>query len=250
MGRQRKNGKEKIIDSFDFQAGRILASKYEVLGYLGSGWEGDVYLVRELTTGIERAAKFFFPHRNPRNRNLAFYARKLHKLRSCPILIQYQTHETIWYHGVRVTFLVSDYVPGELLTEFLKRQPGNRLDYFQALHLLHALTAGTERIHEQREYHGDLHTDNVIINRVGLGFQVKLIDMFHWGAAGRANIHDDVCDLVRIFYDALGGRRHYPKQPPEVKRIVCGLKRTLILAKFNTAGKLRQYLEAMEWHSR
>ncbi|MBD3315964.1 MAG: protein kinase [Chitinivibrionales bacterium] len=247
---QPKTRASRIIESFDFHSGRILANKYEVLYHLGSGWEGDVYLVREAATGIERAAKFFFPHRNPRNRNLAFYARKLHKLRSCPILIQYQTHETIWYQGIRVAFLISDYVPGELLSDFLKRQPGERLDYFQALHLLHALTVGIEHIHEQREYHGDLHTENIILNRVGLEFQVKLIDMFHWGAATRFNIQDDVCDLIRIFYDALGGRRFYAKQPPEIKSIICGLKKTLILSKFNTAGKLRRYLEHMRWHTR
>ena len=72
--------------------------------------------------------------------------------------------------------------------------------------------------------------------------------MFHWGAPRRENINDDVCDLVRIFYDSLGGARHYPKQPPEIKAICCGLKRTLILKKFQTAGELREYLETMQWN--
>ena len=36
-------------------------------------------------------------------------------------------------------------------------------------------------------------------------------------------------DLIRIFYDAIGGAKHYRKQPPEVKAICCGLKRSLIL---------------------
>ena len=47
---------------------------------LGAGWEGEVYLVRERGTGIERTVKIFFPRRNPRDRTLRFYARKLHKL--------------------------------------------------------------------------------------------------------------------------------------------------------------------------
>ncbi len=236
-----------VIDRFDFLPGRVLARKYELLSRLGSGWEGEVYMVRELSTRIERAAKFFFPTRNPHDRTATFYARKLHKLRECPLLIQYHTRETITYRGAPITFLVSDYVEGELLSEFLARQPGHRLGVFQALHLLHALAAGIECIHEQREYHGDLHDENIIVRRYGLGFDLKVLDLFHWGAAKAANIHSDVVDLIRIFYDAVGGRRFYARQPPVVKAICCGLKRSLILTKYRTAGQLRSYLETLEW---
>lgn len=235
------------ITSFDFSPSRVLAGKYEVITKLGEGWEGEVYLVRELVTGIERAAKFFFPQRNPRNKALRFYAQKLHKLRHCPILIQYHTQETISFRRRPTTFLVSEYVEGELLSDYLNRQRGKRLTAFQALHLLHALAAGIESIHHAREYHGDLHTENVIVRRFGLGFDLKLLDIFHWGTARASNIHDDVCDLIRIFYDAIGGQKHYSRQPPEVKGICCGLKRTLILQKFRTAGQLREYLETMTW---
>jgi serine/threonine protein kinase len=239
-----------VIDTFDFEEGDVLAGKYEVVSSLGSGWEGEVLLVCELNTGIERAAKFFFPQRNPSNRTLAYYAKKLHRLRHCPILIQYHTQETISYRGIPVTFLVSEYVEGELLSEFLKRQPGQRLDPFQAMHLLHALANGMESIHHLREYHGDLHTENIIVKRAGVGFDVKLVDLYRWRAPTRQNIQDDVCDLVRIFYDAVGGKERYSRQPPEVKRICCGLKRSLILKKFSTAGQLRQWLETMPWESR
>lgn len=236
------------IDSFNFTHGRILARKYEVIGKLGEGWEGEVYLVRELITGIERAAKFFFPQRNLKNSAVRFYANKLHKLRHCPILIQYLTQETILYQKVPVTFLVSDYVEGELMSAFLERQPGKRLSAIQGLILLHALASGIENIHHMGEYHGDLHMDNIIVQQYGLGYKVKLLDMFHWGAPRRANIHDDVCNLIRIFYDALGGQERYAKHPGEIKAICCGLKRNLILKKFRSAGQLREYLETMQWH--
>ena len=238
-----------MIDTFGLYPGRVLARKYEVVSLLGTGWEGEVYKVRELATGIERAAKFFFPQRNPRDRTVNFYAKKLHKLRDCPILIQYHTQEQIIFHRKPLTFLVSDYVEGELLSVFLCRQPGKRLTAFQGMHLLHTLAAGIAMIHNQREYHGDLHTDNIIVWRHGLSFEVKLIDMIHWGAPRPENIHDDVCDLVRIFYDAIGGPKHYAKQSSEAKAICCGLKRSLILKKFRTAGQLREYLETMEWAS-
>ena len=97
------------------------------------------------------------------------------------------------------------------------------------------------------EYHGDLHEDNIIIQRSGLGFDLKLIDLYHWGAPSAANIRNDVFMLIRLFYDVLGGRNHYAKQPSAIKGICCGLKHSLIARKFCTAGQLRSYLETMEW---
>lgn len=243
---QIKQRKHKI-ESFDFDPGRVLARKYEVLSRLGDGWEGEVFRVREIPTKIDRAAKFFFPHRNYKDRASKFYAKKLYKLRMCDVLIQYHTHETIKYRGEEITFLVSDFVEGELLSEFIRRQPGKRLSPFEALHLLHSIATGIECIHRQGDYHGDLHDENIIINRYGLGFNVRLLDLFHWGPPSRTNIHDDVCDLIRLFYDVLGGAKYYSKQSMVVKNICCGLKRTLVLKKFRTAGQLREYLEMIEW---
>ncbi len=235
------------IESFNLHAGRIIARKYEIISLLGSGWESEVYLVRELATGIERTAKFFFPQRNVRDKALKFYARKLHKLRECPIVIQYSTQDKLVIKRQSISFLVSEFVEGELLSSYLKNQPGKRLAPFQALHLLYALARGIECIHRVGDYHGDLHTDNIIVQRVGLNFELKLLDMFHWGAPNAENIREDVIDLIRIFYDSMGGARYYPKLPQEVKQICCGLKKSLIIRKFKTAGKLRQYLESMHW---
>jgi len=235
------------LDSFDFEPQQRLLNKYEIVSFLGAGWEGEVYRVNELPTRIERAAKFFYPHRNVRNRAANYYARKLDRLRDCPILIQYRTQEEIRHQGHSVRFLVSDYVEGELLNAFVRSQPGGRLRAFEALHLLYALVKGVEAIHEVGEYHGDLHAENIIVRRRGIGFEVKLVDIFHWGPPSAANIRDDVIDLIRIFYDCLGGQRYYMKQPEVVKSICCGLKRSLISARFKTARLLRRHLERMEW---
>ena len=236
-----------VISSFKLKPGRILASKYEVVSKLGAGWEGEVFLVRELPTGIERAVKIFFPNRNPRDRIANFYARKMHKLRHCPMVIQYHNREVIQYQQIPVTLLVSDFVEGELLTTFLARQPGKRLTAFQAMHLLHALAVGIECIHAMKEYHGDLHSDNIIVQRFGLGFDLKLLDFYHWGAPNQENISDDVIDLVKILHQAVGGQKQYLKQPQAIKDICRGLKRSLILKNFRTAGQLREYLELIEW---
>ena len=245
MAKARKNNGR--IHSFDFQAGDILARKYEIIDKVGSGWEGEVFRIRERSTGIERAAKIFFPHRNRRDKSSKFYARKLHKLRDCPILIQYHSQETISYNDYPVTVLISELVEGEPLSDFLTRHPGKRITPFQGVILLHALAKGIEKIHRIREYHGDLHSGNIIIRHHGLGFDLKIIDLFQWEYPRRENINDDVVDLIRLFYDAIGGPKHYAKHPREIKAICCGLKRSLILKKFKTAGQLRTYLENMEW---
>ncbi|MES9812841.1 MAG: protein kinase [Candidatus Thiodiazotropha sp.] len=233
---------------FNFTSGTLLAGKYKILERLGAGWEGEVYLIIETATGIERTAKFFYPNRNVKDRALKFYARKLHKLRHCGIVIHYHTQERIQLNGETSSFLVSEYVQGELLSDFLKRQPGRRLTPFQAIHLLHALAKGIGCIHLNGEYHGDLHLENIILKKYGLSFELKLLDLFHWGKPSASNIRADVVDLIRIFYDTLGGQRHYAKQCAEIKEICCGLKCSPITKKFRTAEQLRMHIEQMNWN--
>ena len=129
----------------------------------------------------------------------------------------------------------------------MARQPGKRLQPFEALHLTYALARGLEGIHRVREYHGDLHDTNVLVSRVGILFDVKVVDFFHWGAPTAAHIREDVADLVRLLYDAVGGRSRYASQPPEIKSICRGLRRDLIGAAYPTARHLREYLETFSW---
>jgi serine/threonine protein kinase len=235
------------IESFDLEPGRVIAGKYRILSKLGSGWESDVFRIAEVRTDIERTAKLFYPERNPGDRTLKRYARKLHKLRHCPIVIQYHTEGAFRYRGQQVSFLVSEYVAGDTLCDFLKERPGRRLGPFEAVHLLYTLAKGVEAIHLVGEYHGDLHDDNIIVSRFGLEFEIKLLDLFHWDKPKRENRKDDICDLARILYEATGGPRHYAKQPLAIRYICSGLRRSLILKKFPTVAKLCRHLETMEW---
>ena len=243
----KQRNKSLAINEFNLLVGRIIARKYEIVSKLGSGWEGEVYKIREVNTGIERAAKLFYPHRNLQNKALKFYARKLHKLHHCDIIIQYHAQEELIYKKQKVAMLISEYVEGELLSDFLNYQPRKRLGPFQGIHLLHTLAKGMEEIHNLGEYHGDLHTDNIIVRRYGIGFDLKIIDVFHWSAYKRQNIQDDICNLIYVFYDAIGGAKQYAKQPQAIKFICCGLKRSLILKKFKTVTHLRKHLETMKW---
>jgi tRNA A-37 threonylcarbamoyl transferase component Bud32 len=237
----------KRLRAFDFEPGVCLGDRYDVIERLGGGWEGEVYKVVERGTRIERAAKLFYPQRNAGDRAVRYYARKLHKLRECGILIHYHGAEPVQVGGARITMLVSDFVEGELLSVFLKRFPGGRLRPFEGLHLLHALARGVEEIHLRGEYHGDIHSDNIIVARFGLQFELKLIDLYRLDDSPAAARRLDVCDLIYVFWEAIGGAPRYARHPAAVKYICCGLKRTLIRAKFPTVGHLRQHLEELSF---
>ena len=232
---------------FDFEAGRTIAGKYVIEKPLGSGYEGEVYAITEKTTGVHRAAKFYYPHRDPIGKAAIAYARKLDALRHCPILMQYHHQEIASVKKKKVIVVISELVEGEKLSEFLARQPGRRLNTFESLHILYALARGIAPIHARGEYHGDIHDDNIMIKRRGIGFDLKLLDFFDLGKPNKKRIHKDVLNLIEVFYAIVGGREKYAQQEKVVKDIIRGLKDSLILARFQSAGDIQRHLENLEW---
>lgn len=229
---------------FALEPGRRIG-RYVIERPLGSGYEGEVYVVNEKGTGIPRAAKIYYPQRDPHGKNAIAYARKLDALRHCPILLQYLHQEQITVKRQKVTVVVSELVEGQKLSEFLEQQ--KQLSTFEALHVLYVLARGISPIHARGEYHGDIHDDNIMIRRVGIGFEIKLLDFFDLGKPTKAKIHKDVLNLIMVFHAVVGGRRKYADQPKVVKDIIRGLKDSLILARFQTAGDIARHLDTLEW---
>lgn len=232
---------------FKLVPGRILGRNYRVLSYLGNGWEGEVYKVEECRTGIIRAAKLFYKHCYSFSKPHIYYAKKLYRLRTCPIIIQYHNQDVVTVKKETVDFLISDYVSGEVLSTFVTNQKNKRLPPFEALHLFYALVQGVEHIHFQGEYHGDLHTDNIMVVRKGLNFEVRLIDLLHLGRPTRVKIQQDIYDLIQVLYEMIGGQKYYKVAPPYLKGIIMGRKKNLIAKKFKMAGDLRLYIENLDW---
>jgi len=235
------------VKRFDFPPGKAVGGKYIVERLLGSGWEGEVYAIVERATGIRRAAKFYYPNRDPHGKSAITYARKLDALRHCPILMQYHHQEIAYVKKRKVLIVISELVEGQKLSEFLFAQRNHALSTFEALHVLYTLAKGIAPIHARGEYHGDIHDDNIIIRRAGIGFEVKLIDFFDLGKPTRAKIHKDVLNLIQVFHAIVGGRTAYGQQPRVVKDIIRGLKDSLILARFGSAGDIMRHLETVEW---
>ena len=235
------------IDSFNFKPNQRILEDYKIVAQLGGGWEAEVYRIRELKTGVERAAKFFFPHRDKNQKMSTIYAKKLHRLKDCPVVIKYHHRRVMKLKGNSVTVVISDFIEGQMLSAYLASVPGKRLSLFQAVHLLYALTLGLESIHAAGEYHGDLHTDNSLLEKIGLSYQLKLLDLFHWGDSKKENRVEDIYKLIQIFYEIIGGKKYYSKQPQVAKEICCGLRRSTILKKFKTITALRVYIETISW---
>jgi tRNA A-37 threonylcarbamoyl transferase component Bud32 len=233
---------------FDLPPGRSLGSHYDVIELLGRGIEGEVYKIEERRTGIIRAAKLFYPRKDKRESPLLRYARKLNKLKSCPILIQYLHRDTARVRGQTIEFLVSDLADGEMLSDYLMRQKKKRLAPFEALHLLYALTIGIEQIHFLGHYHGDIHSDNIMVKRRGLSFDVRLLDFYDHGRPTKEKIQEDVFNLVDLLFEMIGGVDGYWKVGENIKKIIMGRKWSLVRKKFQNAGHLRLALENMEWN--
>lgn len=232
---------------YDLKKGKLLGRSYRVIDFIGNGWEGEVYKVEERQTGIVRAAKLFYRRKGNGDAPHIHYAKKLNKLRSCPIIMQYHFQDVIYIDKKKVDFLISDFVDGEVLSAYIAKQKGKRLLPFEALHLLYALAQGVEHIHFLGDYHGDIHSDNIIVKKKGLGFSVHLIDFLHLGRPTKDKIQQDVYDLINIFYEMIGGASRYRFCSANIKAIIMGRKHHLIKQRFNTAGHLRLFLENLDW---
>ncbi|WP_127715920.1 protein kinase [Halobacteriovorax sp. HLS] len=233
--------------SFNFEKGRIVSSKYEIINKLGQGWEGEVYLVKEIDTHIERAAKFFYPERNPKNKTVKAYAKKLHKLRACNSLIKYIAKDTLEINDEVITYLLSDFVEGYTFDTYINSWHPEGMPFYQALHLFYSVVKALEEIHINKEWHGDVHSDNIIIQKSSLSYDLKLVDVFHLAHGEKGSIQQDVYDLCYLLYDSIGGKLNYKSQPKIVKDICCGLKKTLIKKKFRNATQIRVFLENSTW---
>lgn len=234
------------MKTFGLRPGRRIGRSYEVEWLIGGGSEGEVYQVCDRATGIQRAAKLFFPHRDPRSRISVRHAQKLDRLRHCPIVLHYHHSEMVKIGSHQTIAVISELCEGEPLQRWIDRHRGGRVSAFVALTVLTHLAHGLEMVHDQGEYHADVHTENILIRSVGTGFELKLIDFYEWGRPTKAKMQQDILGAVRVLYDMLGGKKHYASFVPEAKYICAALRTDRILKRFPSISVLRHYLETFE----
>ncbi len=237
----------KLHASFGLSKGDRLTWRYEVIERIGAGTEGEVYKIREKATGLTRAAKLYFRTKEEHARQFVRYARKLDALRDCAIVVKYLHAEEVWINDQFIYCLISEYFAGAVLDELLKEYRGQRMPVFEALNIIYELTTGIEEIHARKEFHGDLHTGNIFVERRGVFYQLRTLDFHEWGRSPAQERRADILAIARLLYDLVGGRAHYKKQPQAIKDICIGLRSDLILKKFPTIFHLRAHLESFEW---
>ncbi len=235
--------------SFDLKPGRKVGRRYVIESLLGRGTEGEVYGVRELDTGVRRAAKLYFPHRDPKHKRTIRHAQKLDLLRHCPIVLQYHHSEHITVRRQHVVAMISELCDGMQLQAWIDRHPQERLPTYQALHVLYNLVRGLEAVHALGAYHADVHTENILIQPRGVRFALKLVDFYDWGRPAKYKFQQDVRDCIGVFFDCLGGRAHYASAPPEAKYIIANRNRTILDRRFPTLAVLRRHLESFAWET-
>lgn len=244
---EKKTKKTVKKDPFDLQPGRKIGPHYQVVQILGEGSEGKVYQVVDPETKIYRAAKLYLSSHDPKSKTVTWHAQKLHRLRRCEIVLRYHHKEMI--HGGKrsVLCLISDFCGGIPLEKWIAQQKRKRLHPFVALRVLYELVRGLEEVHAFGEYHGDVHSQNILLQQVGVHFDVKLVDFYSWGRANTEKRQQDILDVIAVFHECLGGAKGYRAVGNEFRHICSGLKHGIILKQFPTMSALRLHLDTFEW---
>lgn len=104
-----------------------------------------------------------------------------------------------------------------------------------AIHFLYSLVKDIEEFHRLGECHADIHSENILIERVCLSFQLRLLGSFHWvDTTRRDEQKDDIVNVAEVFYEMIGGHEHYHKQTKFIKDICCGVKNLLFKRNLKT----------------
>lgn len=164
------------------QSGKIVKSdsgrRIRVDGLIKAGGQGEAYWATELNSGQRGVLKVFHDRFNndDTRRRIRFLLSQDLKT-ACPVL---QAPVDL----LNTKKMVGHYTPfaeGQSLEEFLGNPNSTFIEEMQlAITLAHAVGV----LHARHIAHGDLHADNLIINRVGSVFLLHVIDLDNFNAPG------------------------------------------------------------------
>jgi serine/threonine-protein kinase len=208
-----------------FRAGDVIAQRYTILGRLGRGGMGEVYLAQDETLGERVALKFLPGH-------LAGIPGFLDRLLSETRLARGISHPNVCrVYDVGESdgepFLSMEYIEGQDLGAWLRER--GPAEGARARRMARELCAALAAAHDQGVLHRDLKPANVQVDRDG---HLHVVD---FGLAaprdggaeavaagspaymapelladGPATVQSDLFALGLVLFELLGGRRAYP----------------------------------------
>ena len=172
--------------------GRIIAQRYKVVGLLGEGGMGAVYVAEHTLIGRKVALKRLHPELASDAKAVARFMREARAAAATG-------HENI----VEILdlgdaedgapFLVMEYLKGKSLATTLRRE--GRLAPSRACHIVGQVLAALNAVHKQHIVHRDLKPDNIFLTRrSGRADYVKVLD---FGISKMKRDDDDAMDLTR-----------------------------------------------------
>jgi serine/threonine-protein kinase len=177
--------------------GTGLEERYTVLKKLGEGGMGAVYLAREEATKREVALKLVLDQEKSKEAALRF-KREILATSMCGhenVIEIYDAGET----KDGSFFMAMEYVPGEELSEIIKREGGIRP--LRCLDLFEQILEGIAAVHSADIVHRDLKPPNFRIWKDGTGRErVKIMDF------GIARVRNADGQFGDAFYRTMGGK--------------------------------------------
>lgn len=156
----------------------------EVMKLLGAGQYGKVYEVRDITTGNIYAFKV-----SPDAEKEAAFLSLVSSYPNCdPNIACYYGYGSIPNSKIRRPGVLMEYIQGQTLRDLIET---SRLSELTLRNLLVVILTILGRLHQRGIFHGDLHTENIIIQPDGL---IKIIDL------GESCINREIPNYSETYY--------------------------------------------------
>ncbi len=156
-----------------FEAGSLIAGRYEVVSSIGSGGMGWVLHVIDRTLDNKSVAlKLLYPHLVKDEKTFARFRNELLVTRD----LAHPNIVRMYDLGCTETgqyFISLEFVHGSSLKELLLGNSRKGLPFPDAVRVLHDITQGVAYAHSRGIVHRDLKPDNVLVSTLG---EVKIVD--------------------------------------------------------------------------